>query len=130
MGTHSTAPSTSRPGGFNISSLSSSSNPLYASNPLHPSNPNENSREEDEHDLESVVPPHFYGELAKTDLGCRVLVDSGHVAEFAMFIRQHGLESEDVDLILKLKSVLWAVVSCFDFKFEYSSIDGVWNRVM
>lgn len=48
--------------------------------------------------------------MAKTELGCQVLSDKGHFAEFAHFIRQHGLESEDFDLITKLKSVLWAVV--------------------
>ena len=49
--------------------------------------------------------------MAKTELGCQVLQEKGHFAEFAHFIRRHGLESEDRDLILKLKSVLWAVVS-------------------
>ena len=49
--------------------------------------------------------------MAKTDLGCEVLQEKGHFGEFAHFIRRHGLESEDQDLILKLKSVLWAVVS-------------------
>ena len=49
--------------------------------------------------------------MAKTELGCEVLQEKGHFAEFAHFIRRHGLESEDRDLILKLKSVLWAVVS-------------------
>jgi hypothetical protein len=60
--------------------------------------------------FEGTVPPHFYGTMAKTELGCQVLTDKGHFAEFAHFIRQHGLEKEDFDLILKLKSVLWAVV--------------------
>ncbi|KAI0789744.1 Rapamycin-insensitive companion of mTOR, N-term-domain-containing protein [Abortiporus biennis] len=59
--------------------------------------------------FEGIVPPHFYGVMAKTDLGCQVLGGKGHFAEFAAFIRQHGLESEDQDLIMKLKSVLWAV---------------------
>lgn len=49
--------------------------------------------------------------MAKTDVGCQVLQDKGHFAEFAAFIRRHGLEGEDQDMILKLKSVLWAVVS-------------------
>ena len=62
-------------------------------------------------DLESSVPPHFYGELAKTDLGCQVLQEKGHFAEFAHFIRQHALESDDLEIIFRLKSVLWAVVS-------------------
>ncbi|KAF8517336.1 Rapamycin-insensitive companion of mTOR, N-term-domain-containing protein [Gautieria morchelliformis] len=59
--------------------------------------------------FEGTVPPHFYGTMAKTELGCQVLTEKGHFAEFAHFIRQHGLEKEDFDLILKLKSVLWAV---------------------
>nr|VWP00964.1 Guanyl nucleotide exchange factor Sql2 [Ganoderma boninense] len=67
---------------------------------------------EDEDDIlafDGIVPPHFYGVMAKTDLGCEVLQEKGHFAEFAHFIRQHGSESEDQDLILKLKSILWAV---------------------
>jgi rapamycin-insensitive companion of mTOR len=48
--------------------------------------------------------------MSKTELGCQVLNEKGHFAEFSHFIRQHGLESEDSDLILKLKSILWAVV--------------------
>lgn len=58
--------------------------------------------------------------MAKTELGCQVLSDKGHFAEFAHFIRQHGLESEDLDVIVKLKSVLWAVVSpCQTFRLRY-----------
>lgn len=49
--------------------------------------------------------------MAKTALGCKVLEEKGHFPEFAHFIRQHGLESEDFEIINKLKSVLWAVVS-------------------
>ncbi|KAH9950606.1 Rapamycin-insensitive companion of mTOR, N-term-domain-containing protein [Amylocystis lapponica] len=59
--------------------------------------------------FDGMVPPHFYGVMAKTELGCQVLREKGHFAEFAHFIRQHGLESEDQDLIIKLKSILWAV---------------------
>ncbi|PWY98657.1 hypothetical protein BCV70DRAFT_178261, partial [Testicularia cyperi] len=58
---------------------------------------------------EGSIPPHFYGELAKTAEGCQMLEDKGHFAEFAHFIRQHGTESSDAELISKLKSVLWAV---------------------
>ena len=57
-----------------------------------------------------MVPPHFYGEMAKSALGAQVLQEKGHFADFAHFIRQHGLESDDPELILKLKSILWAVV--------------------
>ena len=62
-------------------------------------------------DFDDTVPPHFYGEMAKTELGCQVLQEKGHFAEFAQFIRQHSQEYEDVDIIMKLKSILWAVVN-------------------
>jgi rapamycin-insensitive companion of mTOR len=52
--------------------------------------------------------------MAKTELGCQVLQQKGHFGEFSQFIKKHGLEQEDSDLILKLKSVLWAVV-CSSF---------------
>lgn len=48
--------------------------------------------------------------MAKTELGCQVLHQKGHFNEFAQFIKKHGLEQEDPDIILKLKSILWAVV--------------------
>ncbi|KAF8272211.1 Rapamycin-insensitive companion of mTOR, N-term-domain-containing protein [Lactarius quietus] len=67
---------------------------------------------DDEDDIPSfdgVVPPHFYGEMAKTELGCQVLHEKCHFSEFALFIRQHGHEKEDPELILKLKSILWTV---------------------
>ncbi|KAI0366921.1 hypothetical protein BV20DRAFT_1001539 [Pilatotrama ljubarskyi] len=72
----------------------------------------QNASEEDDDDIlafEGIVPPHFYGVMAKTELGCEVLQEKGHFSEFAHFIRCHGLESEDQEVILKLKSVLWAV---------------------
>ncbi|KAL1745112.1 Rapamycin-insensitive companion of mTOR, N-term-domain-containing protein [Schizophyllum fasciatum] len=59
--------------------------------------------------FDGAVPPHFYGEMAKTDLGCQILQEKGHFCEFSQFIRRHGLEGEDVELITKLKSILWAV---------------------
>ena len=65
--------------------------------------------------------------MAKTELGCQVLQEKGHFSEFALFIRRHGLESEDQDLILKLKSVLWAVVGCLvipDLPRQLTSTQG------
>ena len=49
--------------------------------------------------------------MAKTELGCQVLQEKGHFTEFAHFIRQHSHEHEDVDIMMKLKSILWTVVS-------------------
>ncbi|KXN88287.1 Protein ste16 [Leucoagaricus sp. SymC.cos] len=67
---------------------------------------------EDEEDLlvsVGAMPRHFYGEMAKTDFGCQILQEKGHFKEFSQVIRQHSLESEDMELIMKLKSILWAV---------------------
>lgn len=61
--------------------------------------------------FEGAVPPHFYGEMSKTELGCQVLQEKGHFSDFSQFIRQHGQEEKDSEIIMKLKSILWAVVS-------------------
>lgn len=59
--------------------------------------------------FEGTVPPHFYGQMAKTDLGCQILQEKGHFTEFVDFIRTHGHECDDSVMIMKLKSILWAV---------------------
>jgi len=58
--------------------------------------------------------------MAKTELGCQVLQEKGHFVEFSQFIRLHGKQSEDIDLISKLKSILWAVVSVATLLAEFS----------
>jgi large subunit ribosomal protein L17e len=40
-----------------------------------------------------------------------ILEAKGHFREFVDFIRLHGMEEEDLEVIAKLKSILWAVVS-------------------
>jgi rapamycin-insensitive companion of mTOR len=55
------------------------------------------------------VPLHFYGELTKTSEGCRILEEKGHFDEFAQFIFSCKDEDEDMEVIVKLKSCLWAV---------------------
>lgn len=68
--------------------------------------------EEDEELLASgdgVAPPHFYGELVKTLEGQSLLTSKAHFVDFAEFIRRHGLEPHDPDVLAKLKSILWAV---------------------
>lgn len=62
-----------------------------------------------------MAPPHFYGEMAKSSLGAQVLWDKGHFSDFSRFIRRHGLEEQDVEIIAKLKSMLWAVVRIVTF---------------
>jgi rapamycin-insensitive companion of mTOR len=49
--------------------------------------------------------------MVKTELGAAVLQEKGHFAEFAGFVRKHGLEVDDTDIIMRLKSVLWAIVN-------------------
>ncbi|KAG6007181.1 hypothetical protein E4U21_006284 [Claviceps maximensis] len=58
---------------------------------------------------DSHVPPHFYRELTRTREGCKLLSDKGHFEEFAATIREHGMQSEDAELITKVKACLWAV---------------------
>lgn len=58
-----------------------------------------------------MAPLHFYGELVKTAEGRMILEAKGHFGQFVDVIRTHGMESSDLEVIAKLKSVLWAVVS-------------------
>lgn len=60
-------------------------------------------------DWDGCVPPHFYGELVKTPEGRAVLTQKGHFVEFAHFVRQHADEDADGEVLLKLKSILWAI---------------------
>lgn len=59
--------------------------------------------------MDARVPPHFYRELARTREGCKLLRDKGHFDEFAATIRDHGMETEDPETLLKVKGCLWAV---------------------
>ncbi|KID78377.1 Target of rapamycin complex 2 subunit ste20 [Metarhizium brunneum] len=58
---------------------------------------------------DSHVPPHFYRELTRTREGCKLLRDKGHFEEFVTTIREHGMQTEDAELITKVKGCLWAV---------------------
>ncbi|TQN75124.1 Target of rapamycin complex 2 subunit ste20, partial [Colletotrichum shisoi] len=58
---------------------------------------------------ENHIPPHFYRELARTQEGCKLLSDKGHFAEFASTIKEYGMQSEDAELLLKVKASMWAV---------------------
>jgi rapamycin-insensitive companion of mTOR len=65
--------------------------------------------EADRADNDARVPPHFYRELTRTTEGCKLLQEKGHFAEFAATIRDYGMETEDPELLLKVKGCLWAV---------------------
>ena len=59
--------------------------------------------------LPGVVPPHFYRELTRTAEGCKLLREKGHFSEFANLVREHGLEQDDAEAIVKVKGCLWAI---------------------
>lgn len=73
--------------------------------------PNRMSIYEDEldNDQDHQVPPHFYRELTRTKEGCKLLEDKGHFEEFAATIHDHGMQSDDLELMTKVKGCLWAV---------------------
>lgn len=60
-------------------------------------------------DQDSHIPPHFYRELTRTKEGCQLLEDKGHFQEFASTIREYGMQSDDQELITKVKGCMWAV---------------------
>ncbi|RPA97850.1 hypothetical protein L873DRAFT_1689620 [Choiromyces venosus 120613-1] len=60
-------------------------------------------------DMMGIVPPHFYRELARTSEGCILLREKGHFNDFAWYIREHGQEEEDAEIVTKVKGCLWAV---------------------
>ncbi|KAL1839683.1 hypothetical protein VTJ49DRAFT_1248 [Mycothermus thermophilus] len=55
------------------------------------------------------VPPHFYRELTRTEEGCKLLSEKGHFDEFAATIREYGMQSDDPEMLVKVKGSLWAV---------------------
>lgn len=60
-----------------------------------------------EEDKEAVnIPPHFYGELAKTVLGCEILEKSDHMRHFVSVLRDKSLETP----ALNKRAALWAIV--------------------
>ncbi|GAA5806120.1 hypothetical protein HPULCUR_011649 [Helicostylum pulchrum] len=60
---------------------------------------------------DGLTPPHFYGELTKTEEGCHLLREKGHFKLFANFVRDFPLENhaEAEDSLGQLKAVLWAL---------------------
>lgn len=58
---------------------------------------------------DGLSPPHFYGELTKTEEGCQLLRDKGHFQLFVQYIRSYSLDNQDIDALQQLKAVLWAV---------------------
>ncbi|KAH9815957.1 Rapamycin-insensitive companion of mTOR, middle domain-containing protein [Melampsora americana] len=71
------------------------------------------TRDEEDEELiasaDGTPPPHFYGELVKTEEGRELLRSKGHFQAFLDTIRKHGLEETDLEVINELKTALWAI---------------------
>ncbi|KAI0392305.1 Rapamycin-insensitive companion of mTOR, N-term-domain-containing protein [Xylariaceae sp. FL0594] len=100
----------------------------------HDDHPSRLSMYEDEtdEDQDSHIPPHFYRELTRTKEGCQLLEDKGHFQEFASTIRDHGMQSEDAELIVKVKGCLWAVgnVGCMELGAPFLESTDVVERIV
>ena len=67
------------------------------------------SEDPDEYNDSGLLPPHFYRELARTEEGCKLLLQSGHFYEFASTIREFRLDDEEHESLTKVKGCMWAV---------------------
>lgn len=55
------------------------------------------------------VTPHFFGELARTDLGYKMLADSGHFKTFHDAVKNGFTATNDLNDTVKFKGAIWAV---------------------
>lgn len=58
---------------------------------------------------DGLTPPHFYGELTKTEEGCNLLRERGHFKLFADYVRNFSLVEQTEASLGQLKAVLWAL---------------------
>ncbi|RCI05307.1 hypothetical protein CU098_010819 [Rhizopus stolonifer] len=60
---------------------------------------------------DGLTPPHFYGELTKTEEGCNLLREKGYFKLFADYVRDFplGEQSKAEASLGQLKAVLWAL---------------------
>ncbi|KAG0172866.1 hypothetical protein DFQ28_009870 [Apophysomyces sp. BC1034] len=58
---------------------------------------------------DGLTPPHFFGELTKTEEGCNLLRESRHFQNLANYIRNYSVEHQDTEVLQQLKAVLWAL---------------------
>lgn len=74
-----------------------------------------------------ALPFHFYGELVKTEEGRMILDGSGHFKSFAAFIREFGLEDQNLEIIQRLKAILWAVgnVGASEGGLPFLDLEGI-----
>ncbi|KAI9485740.1 MAG: Rapamycin-insensitive companion of mTOR, N-term-domain-containing protein [Benjaminiella poitrasii] len=58
---------------------------------------------------DGLTPPHFYGELTKTEEGCHLLREKGHFKMFVDYVRNFSLNKCNETSLGQLKAVLWAL---------------------
>ncbi|KAI7903798.1 Rapamycin-insensitive companion of mTOR, N-term-domain-containing protein [Cokeromyces recurvatus] len=58
---------------------------------------------------DGLTPPHFYGELTKTEEGCNLLREKGHLKMFVDYVRNFPLDKCNETSLGQLKAVLWAL---------------------
>lgn len=75
----------------------------------------------------SAGPPrHFFGELVRTEQGCRLLRSTGFVDEFAKYIARHWQDTSP-EAVLKMKSHMWAIghIACRPLGAEFITLNMV-----
>lgn len=58
---------------------------------------------------DGLTPPHFYGELTKTEEGCHLLRERGHFKLFVDHVRKFSVADQTEASLGQLKAVLWAL---------------------
>ncbi|KTW28896.1 hypothetical protein T552_01525 [Pneumocystis carinii B80] len=83
-------------------------------------------------EFDGLIPPHFYGEIIKTSEGCQLLKNKGHFEYFVSNIFKHKDEYEDKNIILHLKSSLWAVgnIGSHNNGFPFLENSGVISEII
>lgn len=56
----------------------------------------------------SELPPHLYGQLARTPKGCAYLVELNVLPEWHDVLVSHACEAYDISLVARVKAALWA----------------------
>lgn len=54
------------------------------------------------------LPPHLYGQLARTHKGCAYLVELNVLTEWREVLVSHACEAYDISLLTRVKAALWA----------------------
>ncbi len=59
-------------------------------------------------ETDGTIPPHFYGELTKTDEGCELLKEKGHLENFIKTVKEFSEKNPQCS-VATLKAHVWAL---------------------